>query len=59
MRTVIFKSENNAKIYEIRSAKNQGIYKAEELISKIKTDEVEEVTSRLQYEVIATEVNKD
>lgn len=56
MTTIIFKSEKNAKVYEIRSAKNQGIYKAGELIRTVKTDNINEITNGLQYEVTATEI---
>lgn len=56
MTTTIFKSEKNAKVYEIRSAKAQGIYAAGELIRKVKTDNINELTINGQYEVIATEI---
>lgn len=56
MTTIILKSEKNAKVYEIRSAKNQGIYKAGELIRTVKTDNINEITNGLQYEVTATEI---
>ncbi len=56
MTTTIFKSEKNAKVYEIRAAKAQGIYAAGELIRKVKTDNINELTSNGQYEVTATEI---
>ena len=56
MSTVIFKSEKNAKIYEIRSAKAQGVYTAGELIRVVKTDKIEELIENGQYEVTATEI---
>jgi hypothetical protein len=56
MSTVIFKSEKNAKIYEIRSAKAQGVYTAGELIRVVKTDKIEKLIENGQYEVTATEI---
>ena len=56
MTTTIFKSEKNAKVYEIRSAKDQGIYKAGELIRTVKTDNIEKLNENGQYQVTATEV---
>lgn len=56
MTTTIFKNENKAKVYEIRSAKDQGIYKAGELIRKVKTDNIEKLNENGQYQVTATEV---
>ena len=56
MTTTIFKSEKNAKVYEIRSAKAQGVYAAGELIRVVKTDEITELTNGQQYEVTATEI---
>jgi hypothetical protein len=56
MTTIIFKSEKNAKSYEIRSAKAQGVYSAGELIRKVKTDNINSVLNDTQYEVTATEI---
>jgi hypothetical protein len=56
MKAIIFKSEKNAKVYEIRSAKKQGIYDAGELIRVVKTDKIKELTNGQQYEVTATEI---
>ena len=56
MKTTIFKSEKNAKVYEIRSAKKQGVYAAGELIRVVKTDKINELTNGQQYEVTATEI---
>ncbi len=56
MTTIIFKNEKNAKVYEIRSAKEQGIYKAGELIRTVKTDNIEKLNENGQYQVTATEV---
>jgi hypothetical protein len=56
MRTVIFKSEKNAKVYELRSAKDQGCYKSNELIGRVKTDNIEKLNQDAQYSIIAKEV---
>jgi hypothetical protein len=56
MKAIIFKSEKNAKVYEIRSAKAQGIYAAGELIKTVKTDNIEKLNQDGQYQVTATEV---
>ncbi|MCB0451051.1 MAG: hypothetical protein KDC97_13120 [Confluentibacter sp.] len=56
MKTIIFKSEKKAKVYEIRSTKNQGIYKAGELIRTVKTDNINELLNDGQYEVTAAEI---
>ena len=48
MTTTIFKNENKAKVYEIRSAKDQGIYKAGELIRTVKTDNIEKLNEVLK-----------
>jgi hypothetical protein len=56
MTTIIFKSEKNAKVYEIRSAKDQGCYKAGELIRRVKTDNIEKLNENGQYQTIAIEV---
>ena len=56
MTTVIFKNENKARVYEIRSAKNQGIYKAGELIRKVKTDNIAKLNQDGQYQVTVNEV---
>lgn len=58
MKTIIFKNENKAKHYEIKSAKDQGVYKAGELIRKVKTDNISEVMNDGTYEVIAIEILK-
>jgi len=57
MQTIIFKNEKKAKVYEILSAKEQGIYKAGELIRKVKTDNIEKLNENGQYQVIAKEIN--
>ena len=56
MKTIIFKSEKNAKVYEIRSAKNQGVYVAGELVRTVKTDSINELNQDGQYQFTATEV---
>ena len=56
MGKIIFKSEKNAKVYEIRSAKAQGVYAAGELVRVVKTDQINELTNGQQYEVTATEI---
>lgn len=56
MTTTIFKNEKKAKVYKIRSAKDQGIYKAGELIRTVKTDNIEKLNENGQYQVTATEV---
>ena len=56
MKSIIFKSEKNAKVYEIRSAKDQGVYKAGELIRTVKTDNINELNRDAQYQYTATEV---
>lgn len=56
MTTIIFKSEKNAKLYEIRSIKAQGVYAAGELIRVVKTDNINNLTNDQQYEVTATEI---
>jgi hypothetical protein len=59
MTTIIYKSEKKAKTYEIRSAKNQGVYSENELIRTIKTDNINEVINDTQYEVRAIEIKID
>jgi len=56
MKTIIFKSEKNAKVYEIRSAKDQHIYKAGELVRKVKTDSIDKLMEDDTLKLIATEV---
>jgi hypothetical protein len=56
MTTIIFKSEKNAKVYEVRSSKNQGIYSANELVKNVKTDNIENIINDTQYEYTATEI---
>ena len=56
MKTIIFKSEKNAKVYEIRSAKDQGVYKSGELVRTVKTDNINELNQDGQYQFTATEV---
>ena len=56
MKTIIFKSEKKAKVYEIRSAKIQGFYKENELMRTVKTDKIENLINDGQYQEIAIEV---
>ncbi len=56
MTTIIFKNEKKAKVYEIRSAKTQGVYNAGELIRRVKTDNIEKLNENNQYEITVTEV---
>lgn len=56
MTTIIFKSEKKAKVYEIRSAKSQGVYSNNELIRVVKTDDINQLTNGKQYEFTATEI---
>lgn len=57
MKTIIFESVEDAKVYEIRSAKAQGIYKAGELVRIVKTDDIDEVLDDGQHQLIATEID--
>lgn len=59
MKTIIFKSDKKAKVYEIHSSKNQGIYKVGELIRTVKTDNINELLNDEQYQVEATEIKVD
>ena len=56
MKTIIFKNEKNAKVYEIRSAKAQGVYAAGELIRIVKTDNINDLLNNGQYQYTATEI---
>jgi len=60
MTTTIFKSEKKAKVYEIRSAKAQGIYSANELVRVVKTDDINQLIecneSNQFYNFTATEI---
>jgi hypothetical protein len=56
MKTIIFKSEKNAKVYQVISAKAQGVYAQGEVIRTIKTDNIEKLNNNGQYQVITKEV---
>lgn len=56
MKTIIFKNESKAKVYEIISAIDQGCYKVGELMRRVKTDNINELTNDSYYQVIAKEV---
>ena len=58
MKTIIFKSEKNAKVYEIFSAKNQGVYKRGELLRIVKTDNIDKLNEDSKYSIIAKEVEQ-
>ena len=56
MKTIIFKSEKKAKVYEIRSLLTQGVYSKNELIFKVKTDNIDSIINDTQYKVTANEI---
>jgi hypothetical protein len=56
MNTVIFKSEKNAKVYQVISSKKQGVYSEGEIIRTVKTDNIEKLNTNGQYEVTVKEV---
>lgn len=56
MKTIIFKSEKNAKVYQIISAKKQGVYSQGELMRIVKTDNIEKLNEDSKYSIIAKEV---
>ena len=55
MQITIFKSEAKAKVYQIFSVKNQGVYKKDELVRIVKTDNIKELMGDLNYECRAVE----
>ena len=56
MKTIIFKSEKNAKVYQVISAKAQGVYAQGEIIRTVKTDNIEKLNNDGQYQVITKEI---
>jgi len=56
MKAIIYKSEKNAKVYEIRSSKDQGCYKENELLQIVKTDNIDNILEDGQYQRFAKEV---
>ena len=56
MKTIIFKSEKNAKVYEIRSSVKQHIYSENELIRMIKTDNIDKLLEDEQLAVTTKEI---
>ena len=56
MKAVIFKSDKNAKVYQVRSSINQGCYKEDELIMIVRTDEINKLLVDEQYERYAVEI---
>lgn len=57
MKTVIFKSEKTAKVYQVISLINQGCYKRGEVIRTVKTDNIEKLNSDAQYQITVREIN--
>jgi hypothetical protein len=57
MKTIIFKSEKNAKVYQVISSKAQGVYSQGEVIRTVKTDNIEKLSTDSQYQVIYKELN--
>ena len=57
MTTIIFKSEKNAKVYQVISSISQGVYSQGEVIRTVKTDNIEKLSSDSQYQVIYKELN--
>ena len=58
MKTIIFKSEKNAKIYQVISAKAQGVYAQGEIMRTVKTDNIEKLNNDGQYQVSIKEVKQ-
>jgi len=56
MKTIIFKSEKKAKVYQVISAKKQGVYLEGEIIRTVKTDNIEKLNTNGQYEVTVNEI---
>ena len=56
MKTIIFKSEKNAKIYQVISSIAQGVYSQGEVIRTVKTDNIEKLSTDSQYQVNYKEV---
>ncbi len=46
MKTIIFKSEKKAKIYKEVSNINQGVYKENEVLRTVKTDDTEQLQNK-------------
>lgn len=49
MKTIIFKSEKNAKNYQVISKKDQGVYKEGEVIRTVRTDDITRLLLNSQY----------
>ena len=56
MKTIIFKSEKKAKVYQVISVKSQGVYSEGEVIRTVKTDNIEKLNNDGQYQVTFKEV---
>lgn len=50
MKTIIFKSDKKAKLYEIKAAKDFGVYSMGELIRKVKTDDIDRLNEGWEIE---------
>ena len=57
MKTVIFKSEKKAKTYRIVSTRDQGVYKKDEVVRVVKTDDINKLMSGSMYDTRAELVN--
>lgn len=53
MKSIIFKSEKKAVVYEIFSAKDQGCYRKNELLRVVRTDDIDRLLSDAKYEQYA------
>ena len=56
MKTIIFKSEKNAKVFEIRSAIKQHIYSENEIIRTVKTDNINKLLEDEKLTVTTKEI---
>jgi hypothetical protein len=57
MKTIIFKNEKRAKVYEIRAAKSFHIYSEDELVQTVKTDNIDLCTDNFSTnEISVTEI---
>ena len=59
MKTIIFQDDKKAKVYEIRSTKDQGCYSKGELIRRVKTDDINQLNQNGQYETESIEITID
>lgn len=56
MKTIIFKSEKNAKVFEIISTVKQHIYSENELIRTVKTDNISKLLEDEKLTVTTKEI---